>query len=84
MATKLTRRRLVQAAGAGVVAASERENIDRLFNTFFTTKPDGIGIGLSICRSIIERHDGRIWAAPKAGTGSPFQFTLPTWQETAS
>jgi C4-dicarboxylate-specific signal transduction histidine kinase len=70
----------VEDSGIGI----EPENIDRLFNTFFTTKPDGIGIGLSICRSIIERHDGRIWAAPKAGTGSTFQFTLPACQEAAS
>src|ERR1700730_1819117 len=64
---------VVEDSGIGI----EPENIDRLFSTFFTTKPDGIGIGLSICRSIIGRHDGYIWATPRSGAGSTFQFTLP-------
>jgi signal transduction histidine kinase len=70
----------VEDSGIGI----EPENVDRLFNAFFTTKPDGLGIGLSICRSIIEQHDGRIWATRNAGTGSTFQFTLPTFRETTS
>ncbi len=70
----------VEDSGIGI----EPENADRLFNAFFTTKPDGMGIGLSICRSIIEQHDGRIWATRNAGTGSTFQFTLPTFRETTS
>ena len=53
------------------------ENIDRIFNAFFTTKPHGIGMGLSICRSIIEAHDGRLWVSPGADYGSVFQFTVP-------
>jgi PAS domain S-box-containing protein len=50
---------------------------DRLFEAFFSTKAQGIGMGLSICRSIIEAHDGRIWAANNETRGSLFSFTLP-------
>ena len=54
------------------------ESTDRLFNfTFFTTKSSGLGLGLSICRSIIELHGGRIWAVPDVARGATIQFTLP-------
>jgi signal transduction histidine kinase len=53
------------------------ENIDRIFDSFFTTKTEGMGIGLSICRSIIESHGGRLWALPGNSKGAVFQFTLP-------
>ncbi|QDL93524.1 PAS domain S-box protein [Paroceanicella profunda] len=53
------------------------DNVDRLFEAFFTTKPEGIGMGLSICRSIVEAHRGRIWASDNTPTGSVFSVALP-------
>jgi signal transduction histidine kinase len=54
------------------------ENLDHLFDAFYTTKPSGMGMGLSICRSIIEAHKGRMWATSNVPHGAIFQFTLPT------
>jgi PAS domain S-box-containing protein len=53
------------------------ESIERIFTPFFTTKPDGLGIGLSICRSIIEAHGGRLWATENSPCGCVFRFTVP-------
>jgi C4-dicarboxylate-specific signal transduction histidine kinase len=53
------------------------ESLSRLFEPFYTTKPDGTGIGLCICRSIIEAHGGRLWAIPCEPRGALFQFTIP-------
>jgi signal transduction histidine kinase len=53
------------------------QDCERIFNPLFTTKPGGMGMGLSICRSIIEAHDGRLWVAPNKPAGTVFQFMLP-------
>jgi signal transduction histidine kinase len=58
----------------------EQTGTERIFGSFFTTKPDGIRMGLSICRSIMEAHRGRLWASPSLPHGSDFHFTLPVYQ----
>jgi PAS domain S-box-containing protein len=73
---------LMSVADCGVGIAAE--NVDRLFNPFFTTKSGGMGMGLSICRSIMEAHGGRLWATATMPHGAMFQFTLPVNADTAS
>ena len=70
-----TRQVLVSVTDFGVGISAE--NADRVFNAFFTTKSDGMGMGLSICRSIMEAHRGRLWATANVPFGATFQFTLP-------
>jgi PAS domain S-box-containing protein len=64
----------VRDCGSGIAP----DDMARLFTAFFTTKPDGMGMGLSICRSIIEAHGGRVWASGNTGPGTSFRFALPT------
>jgi signal transduction histidine kinase len=66
---------MIAVADSGKGIASQ--DVDRIFNPLFTTKPDGMGMGLSICRSIIEAHEGRLWFVGNTPTGAVFQFVLP-------
>jgi len=71
----------VRDSGPGLDA----EVVDRLFEAFYTTKPDGMGMGLAICRSIIEAHGGRLWVKANEPRGAVFQFTLAVeGEETAA
>ena len=63
----------VRDAGTGF----DRQSMDNLFEAFYTTKSDGMGIGLSVSRSIVERHHGRLWAEPNDGPGATFSFSIP-------
>ena len=69
----------VRDSGPGLAPAA----LEHLFKAFHTTKPNGLGLGLSICRSIIEAHGGRLWASANAPRGAVFQFTLPVNQDVA-
>src|SRR4029077_1042752 len=66
---------LVSVADSG--PGLDLDNMDRLFDAFYTTKPQGLGMGLSISRSIIGAHGGRFWARANVPKGALFQFTLP-------
>jgi PAS domain S-box-containing protein len=66
----------VRDSGPGI----DPKYLDRVFDTFYTTKSSGVGIGLSICRSIIDAHGGRLWADASEPRGAVFLFTLPSWK----
>jgi PAS domain S-box-containing protein len=70
----------VRDSGPGFTPAA----LERVFEAFYTTKSGGLGLGLSICRSIIESHNGRLWASPNLPRGASFQFALPAIANTAS
>ena len=70
----------VRDSGPGFAPAA----LERVFEAFYTTKPGGLGLGLSICRSIIEAHNGRLWASANLPRGASFQFALPVIANTAS
>lgn len=72
-------RLVVKDAGVGFAPQAA----DRLFDSFYTTKSDGMGIGLSVSRSIIESHRGRLWATPNTGPGTTFSFSIPRTAERA-
>jgi signal transduction histidine kinase len=70
----------VRDSGPGLAPAM----LERPFDAFYTTKATGLGLGLSICRSIIEAHDGRLWAEANVPRGVVFQFTLPALPDSKS
>jgi signal transduction histidine kinase len=73
---------LIPAEGVLIAVADSGPGVDpkdreRIFESFYTTKTDGVGIGLSICRSIIDAHSGRLWVDGRKPSGAVFRFTLP-------
>jgi signal transduction histidine kinase len=69
----------VRDSGPGI----DPQHIERVFDAFYTTKPSGVGMGLSICRSIIGAHGGRLWADANEPRGAAFQFTLPNSEKSS-
>jgi signal transduction histidine kinase len=70
----------VEDSGTGI----DPQMIDKIFDSFYTTKPGGMGMGLSVSRSIVQAHGGRLWATAKDGAGTIFHFTLPKYHEEES
>jgi signal transduction histidine kinase len=81
---QLTIKSLMAEGGQLLISVSDTgvglppEQADQIFNAFFSTKAQGTGMGLSISRSIVESHGGRMWATPNSGRGATLNFTLPT------
>ncbi|MGC2538305.1 MAG: PAS domain S-box protein [Candidatus Sulfotelmatobacter sp.] len=67
----------IQDSGTGL----EPQNLEKIFDAFYTTKPAGLGLGLSVSRSIVQKHGGRLWATANDGPGTTFQFTVPKYDE---
>ncbi len=74
----------MKETGGVLTVKSQRDEADQIFNAFFTTKPQGLGMGLAISRSIVESYGGRLWATPNDGRGASFHFTLPKYQNEKS
>ncbi len=70
----------VEDSGTGI----DPRTIDKIFDSFYTTKPGGMGMGLSVSRSILQAHGGRLWATAKDGAGTSFHFTLPKYHDEES
>jgi signal transduction histidine kinase len=64
---------MVKDTGVGIAT----KDMERFFEAFYTTKSDGMGMGLSISRTIVESHQGRLWATPNDGPGATFSFSIP-------
>jgi signal transduction histidine kinase len=73
---------VISVADTGTGIGSD--DIDRIFNPLFTTKSDGMGMGLAICRAIVEAHEGRLWFSPNSPRGAVFQFTVPVHHPAAA
>ena len=67
----------IEDSGIGI----DPEKLDKIFDSFYITKPGGMGMGLSISRSILQAHGGRLWPTAKNGPGTIFDFTLPKYHE---
>ena len=72
----------VSVADHGIGLAPDK--LEQVFEPFFSTKPNGMGLGLSVCRTIITAHGGKLWAANNGERGATFHFTLPSYREAAS
>jgi len=75
--TGLTAEGLIKVTVADTGVGVDTTDLERIFTPFYTTKTSSLGVGLSISRSIIERHGGTLWAEPRDGRGARFCFTLP-------
>jgi signal transduction histidine kinase len=67
----------VEDSGTGIAY----DTVDKIFDSFYTTKPGGMGMGLSISQSILKAHGGRLWAVSKDASGTMFHFTVPKYRE---